>query len=336
MFSAWANDLKGCLWWCNSDQEVLDFPPYNLTPNERELGMLRQDLTPKAIMLEMDAFQRFRASLPFRKLPKAKTDAVIVVPEKESGWIPGFGAYILARQAGFNPMFAGAENELPDSDFYIVVSPERGEGYSYPAQKRFFEKAKAGATVLLIYSGNARYTQMREQAGVKIDYCCLAPCEKSFMLDGRRISVNDGTTCRMLPAEAEVLCKTASGEPVFTKFKNGKGTVLMCNAPIDRQAIARTDVFTGETIQPYYLVLREAAKIAGVKTVVEKGDCPWVGFTEHPAADGSTIVMAINFEPRAMECPVKINGKLGRVWRGDVKADKVFLAPNEVALFEVK
>ena len=110
----------------------------------------------------------------------------------------------------------------------------------------------------------------------------------------------------------------------------------MCNAPIDRQSIARTDVFTGENIQPYYLVLREAAKIAGVKTVVEKGDCPWVGFTEHPAADGSTIVMAINFEPRAMECPVKINGKLGRVWRGDVKADKVFLAPNEVALFEVK
>lgn len=37
-----------------------------------------------------------------------------------------------------------------------------------------------------------------------------------------------------------------------------------------------------------------------------------------------------------MECPIKINGKLGRVWRGDVKSDKVTLAPNEVALFEVK
>ena len=46
--------------------------------------------------------------------------------------------------------------------------------------------------------------------------------------------------------------------------------------------------------------------------------------------------MAINFEPRSMECPVKINGRLGRVWRGDVKSDKVILEPNEVALFEVK
>ena len=38
MFSAWANDLKGVLWWCNSDQEVLEFPPYTLTAYERELG----------------------------------------------------------------------------------------------------------------------------------------------------------------------------------------------------------------------------------------------------------------------------------------------------------
>ena len=341
MFSAWANDLKGCLWWCNSDQEVLDFPPYSLTANERELGMLRQDLTPKAIMLEMEAFQRFRASLPFRKLPKARTDAVIIVPEKEAGWIPGFGAYLLARQAGFNPMFAGAEMELPESKLYIVVSPQNGDGsgYSYPAQKRFFQKAKDGATVLLVYSGNARYTHMREQAGMKIDYCCRSACEKSFTLDAypdRRITANDGMTCRMIAAGAEVLGKTASGEPMFTKFKNGKGIVLTCNAPIDRQAIARTDTFTGENIHPYYLVMREAAKIAGLKSVVEKGDCPWVGFTEHPAADGSTIVMAINFEPRAMECPVKINGTVGRVWRGEVKDGKVVLGPNEAALFEVK
>jgi hypothetical protein len=58
--------------------------------------------------------------------------------------------------------------------------------------------------------------------------------------------------------------------------------------------------------------------------------------TEHPAPDGSTIVMAINFEPRAVECPVSIDGTVGRVWRGDVKAGKIALAPNEVALFEVR
>ena len=339
MFSAWANDLKGVLWWCNSDQEGLDFPPYTLTPNERELGMLRQDLTPKPVMLEMKAFQDFRASLPFAKLPKAKTDAVIVVPEKEAGWEPGFGAYLLARQAGFNPSFAGAEHELPDAGFYVVCSPGNCDAYTWPAQKRIWAKASAGATVLVLYSGDARFTHLRQNAGVEVDYCSLSPFEKTFALDShpdRKMSVLDKSTCRLLDGGAEVLARTSAGEPVFTKFRLGKGTVLLCNAPIDRQAIARTDVLTGESVQPYYLVFREAMKAAGVRGAVAKGDCPWVGFTEHPAPDGSTIVMAINFEPRAVSCPMAVSGSLGRVWRGDVKADRVDLQPNECALFEVK
>ena len=338
MFSAWANDLKGCLWWCNSDQEVLEFPPYTLTPCERELGMLRQDLTPKPVMLEMHEFQKFRASLPFQKLPKAKTDAVIVVPEKTEGWIPGFGAYLIARQAGLNCSFAGAEQDLPDANFYIVTSADTDQSFTYTAQKRIYEKAANGATVLLIYSAESRFTQLREHAGVKVDYCTLSGADRTFALDAypdRKMYCWDKTTCRLLDGDAEVLGRTTAGEPVFTRFKSGKGQILMCNSPIDRYSISRADVFAGKTIQPYYLVFAEAAKYAGVKHVVEKGDCPWVGFTEHPASDGSTIVMAINFEPRAMECPVKIDGRVGRVWRGDVNGERIALAPNEVALFEV-
>jgi hypothetical protein len=45
--------------------------------------------------------------------------------------------------------------------------------------------------------------------------------------------------------------------------------------------------------------------------------------------------MAINFEPREITCPLKLNGRLGRIWRGDVQADAVKLPPNEAALFEV-
>jgi hypothetical protein len=139
-----------------------------------------------------------------------------------------------------------------------------------------------------------------------------------------------------LPAECDVLAKTTDGEPMFTRHALGKGQVLLFNAPIDRLTVGRADALTGKWIQPYYLPFRETAKLAGVKHVVEKGDCPWVAITEHPAADGSTIVMAINYEPRAMECPMKVNGALGRTWRGDVRTDKIVLPPNEAALFEVK
>ena len=80
----------------------------------------------------------------------------------------------------------------------------------------------------------------------------------------------------------------------------------------------------------------ERNEFAGVTHTVEKGDCPWICLTEHPAEDGSTIVMAINYEPREIKCPVKMNGTLGRVWRGKVTDAEIELAPNEVALFEVK
>jgi hypothetical protein len=46
--------------------------------------------------------------------------------------------------------------------------------------------------------------------------------------------------------------------------------------------------------------------------------------------------MAINFEPRAITCPVSLNGRIGRVWRGKVNVDAIELPPNEAALFEVR
>jgi len=339
MFSAWANDLKGVLWWCNSDQEGLLFPPYELTANERELGMLRQDLTAKPIMLEMEAFQKFRASLPFAKLPARKTDAVIVVPEKTDGWMPGFGAYLLCRQAGIDPVFAGAERELPEASLYVVCSSETDQSYTFPAQTRIFEKAKAGATVVLFYSAQNRFTFLRQRAGLEVDYCCLSPISRTFALEAapaRTMSVSDEQTCSLIARECEVLAKATDGQPMFTRFAYGKGTVYLVNGPVDRQTVARTDTVQGEKLMPYYLLLREAAKGVALNRVVTKGDCPWIGITEHPRADGSTVVIVINFEPRALECPIAVNGTVGSVWRGDVTAQRIRLAANEAAVFEIR
>jgi len=189
---------------------------------------------------------------------------------------------------------------------------------------------------MVVMGGNARYTHFREQTGIEVDYGCRSEITRSFSYNGRAMSCYDSFTTKLIARECEVLAQTDDGEPVFTKFKYGKGTVIVVNSPIDTGAIGRTDCFTGANPTPFYQFYRTAAQVAGVKTVVEKGENPYVCFTEHPAKDGSTIVVGINFEPRAQKCPVKINGTLGRVWRGDVKVDAVTLAPNEAAVFEVK
>ena len=337
MFSAWANDLKGALWWCNSDQEVLEFPPYELTACERELGLLRQDYSPKPVMREMKKFQEFRASLPFARLPARKTNAVIVVPEKSAGWIPGFGAYLLCKQAGIEPVFAGAEHALPSAPLYVFCSAETDLCYTFPAQRRVFEKARNdGATVLVLYGACNRFTRLREQTGVEADYGCLSPIERTFAFGGKTMRTSDSCTEKLIARECEVLAKTEDGEPAFTKFAYGKGVVMLVNAPVDRLTISRNDVLTGVNVMPYYLLFREAAKVAGLKLKVAKGDCPYVGITEHPTADGRTIIVAVNFEPREISCPIALDGALGTVWRGDVKADAVRLPANEAAVFEVR
>ena len=339
LFSAWANDLKGLLWWCNADHEHLDFPPYDLTPFERELGLMESDDKPKPVMLEMRDFQRFRASLPFGRLPARKTDAVIVVSEKSDGWIPAFGTYLLCRQAGVDPVFAGAERELPESGFYIFSSASELTSYTYSAQKRVFAKAREGATVLVFNGAFSRLTHLREMTGLEADYGVKSPCRRTFALKTqpeRKMVCEDAWTSRLIAREAEILAETQDGEPAFAKFPLGKGKVLTVNSPVDRATVERTDVLSGENVMPYYLLVREAMSEAGVRRVAEKGDCPYVGITEHPCEDGRVIAVAVNFEPRAVVCPVRMNGRFGKTWRGEVSADAIRLGPNDAAVFEVE
>ena len=339
LFSAWANDLKGLLWWCNADQESLDFPPYDLTAYERELGLMRDDGTPKPVLREMQAFQEFRASLPFASLPPRRTDAVIVVPEKTAGWTCGFGAYLLCRQAGIDPVFAGAEHELPESGLYVVCSAEDDTSYTYGAQSRVLAKARDdGATVLVVYGAMSRFTHLRERTGLEADYGTKSPCSRTFALStapGRSMVCDDAWTCRLLAREAEVLGRTTDGEPAFTRFRYGKGTVFVINSPVDRATVSRTDVLSGEKVMPYYLLFQAAAVSAGLDHAVEKGDCPFVAISEHPTDDGHVVAIAINFEQRPIDCPVRLSGTLGRIWRGDVSTDRIRLPPNEAAVFEI-
>ena len=50
---------------------------------------------------------------------------------------------------------------------------------------------------------------------------------------------------------------------MFSRFRYGKGQMLLVNAPLDRLTVERADTLTGERVTPYYLVFREAAKLAG-------------------------------------------------------------------------
>ena len=341
LFSCWAHDLKGYLWWCNADQEDLHFPPYDWTANERELGLLATDFSPKPVMREMKAFQDFRRSLPFDRLPPRQTDAVVVVSERESGWKQAFGSFLLAKQAGFDVSFAGAEHELPDSRFYMLTSWTTDTSFTHAAWLRLQEKVRGGATLLIVKAGETRLTDWPGTTGIMVDYTHLSPVTRTITLKdepSRPFTVRDKATCRIVPRGADVLATDDAGDAAMTCAAFGKGRMVVVNAPLDLDAIERGDSFWAKDgkVNPAYLAFRKAAALAGVKRKVVKEDAPALAVTEHPAADGSTIVIAINCNPESVKAKIKVDGTVGTVWRGKVSAEEISLPGNDAAVFEVR
>jgi len=57
LFSLWAHDCHGMIWWCAHDQTELTHAPYDWKAAERELGLLRVDGTAKPVLAEMGRFR---------------------------------------------------------------------------------------------------------------------------------------------------------------------------------------------------------------------------------------------------------------------------------------
>ena len=80
LFSLWAHDLRGLLWWCASDQTELVHAPYDWHAMERELGILRTNGTPRPALAEMGKFRRFVEGLPAPLPPRVK-EAVCILSD---------------------------------------------------------------------------------------------------------------------------------------------------------------------------------------------------------------------------------------------------------------
>ena len=112
---------------------------------------------------------------------------------------------------------------------------------------------------------------------------------------------------------------------------------MYVNGAIERDSFLQGGAYFGKDLNPLYLVYRTAARLAGVRRVVEKSAaCPNVGLTEHPDGTGRVIVVAINYDPEPVTCPIRVAGRVGTVYRGTVADGQIVLAANDVAIFELK
>ena len=333
MFASWQHGLGAYLWWCAFDQTHLGYPPFSSNAMERELGMLHADdaRTPKPQALALREFRTFRDSLPFDALPPRRIDAVCLVSEREEFYQQTFGALMLSKAAGFDIDFVGADSrELPDSAFYILPSGGGFETWGQKTWETLMKRAREGATVLVTRGGDAGYSNWLEFTGQE-QTLYHGKRRIEFDFEGKRLSVSDDMVALQKSVDCEVVASDQDGNPVVSVKRLGKGCVLVVNFALEKCIVEQEgDVVDGAFSNELWRIYAYAARLAGVKRLVEKND-PRLVITEH----SSSLVCALNTRDTPVECHITVLGTVGHVWNGSFKDGVLSIRENDGCVFEV-
>jgi len=296
LFSNWAHDCKGMLWWCGFDQLSLGFSPYSYSAVEQELGLFREDRTPKPVLTEFRNFTSFLDKLPFGTLPPRKTEAVCILTEGQDNWAVAYNTFILAKQAGFDIVFQKSEQELKDAPVYLMPSVKGLDAIFKDSWYKILDKVREGATLYLsldfVYMpalttplGFEIRSNIQRRGALKFiskagnDTLCFDTFAE------RRLNID--------PLKCTVLGEEPDGNPAFILSKYGKGKIYLLTFPIESNLATTTGAFDQGMpawCSIYKIVAREV-----IDQRILTQDNTYVGVTEHSLNNDEKVVILINY-----------------------------------------
>lgn len=303
LFSAWANDCPGLLWWCAFDQDHLVHAPYDWNAIERELGLFRKDHSPKPQILAMQAFSQFLSRVPFDRLPAAGTDAICLIGETDPAlqWDVAFSAYVLAKQAGLQLRFRHVSQTIEDCGHYILPCLSGQNPLSRTCWLELLRKVEAGAS-LLVTNLDGFLSPFNEPFGMDVQLRYRPAGVTRFTLPGLcgdlKFSVDAPVFSTLSPRTAEVLGADEAGNPVYTRTPYGKGFLYFCALPLERYLAQTPGAFHADCAQPFWQIYRSFADAAFAGRAAHK-DEPMIGLTEHAVSAVERIIVAINYSSRS-------------------------------------
>ncbi len=323
LFSNWANGADGLLWWCGFDLTHVDKPPYTWNMCEVELGVLRNDRSPKPIAAEMQKFSDFLQGLDF-DLPPAKTDAVCLLTMDGKQWGKAYMTYAVAKQAGLNLRFAYCENELPESRIYLLPSVSTDKIMPADAYRRLFDKVADGA-VLYLSNDAAILREFKKYIGMELIDAENTETAGTFSFGGNTFPYSRHRTHHLAGAGAEILAADDRGEPMLTAFSLGKGKVFYLNFPMETALLDKSDVI-GDRYAEIYRQLFWPYTDKAVFT-----ENPYLAVTEHVAPAG-TYAVILNCADTRQAHELKTDRTLKKVIRGNAAYTEPF--DCSILLFE--
>ncbi len=321
LFSLWAHDCQGLLWWCAYDQDRLTHAPYDWNTCERELGLVYSDRTPRPTLAEMAQFRRFIEGLPFQSLPQRKREAVCLLSLDQDQWGAAYSAFVLARQAGFDLEFQQGEQPLKDAPLYLVPSVR---GINVVTRHRWLpllERVAAGAT-LYVSMDDVLLSDFKATFGLEVQTRARrADGHMQFSLEGAdSFTLPNPFRLDLQVQGAEALGRELDGNPAFTRFQYGQGEIYLLSAPLERDLADWPGGFHAPDAQPFWKLYRQIGEKVLSGRAVRKTQ-PMLGLTEHPLDDHRRVVVAINYSPAALEDHLSLapGWTIAQILRGEIK-----------------
>ena len=314
MFSAWAHDCFGVMWWCAFDQGHLEYAPYDLNNIGSDYGFFRRDGSSKPIAEENKKIINIINSLPFDKLPPAITDAVCIVPKTKGCELLDLmrTTYCLAKQANFDVNFAYADDEIPKSDLYILPSLDDNKSISLHKLNEGLERVKEGAS-LYISIGSALFRRLPELSGISIAYREGNSSLENVYINNTILKMKPDFKFAVESCNAEIIAEGNDKRPVYVKNRYGDGYIYFSTIPIEKYLTGQNEVFNNENTTKYSLWY-DVLKNEKTNKKVVKIDSNMIRSTEHICDENTRYVVFINYSKE----PLCANIELETGWKTDV------------------
>jgi hypothetical protein len=302
IYSAWANGVKGYLWWCAHEQSHLDFPPYTWSMVERELGLLRSDFSPKPVALVM---KKAGEVLSKFELPEKTTDAVCIVSNPSGDNMNDMlVSYVLAKQSGIDMTFVQCEQEIPDAPLYFVPCIRGWECLNKEAYESIKDRVRNGATAYFSVQ-TGEMTGFEEFFGLTSFGRGVNSKQRAVDFFGDPLDIRQEREFLFKSVGAEVLATDEKGNIILARNRYGKGYVYLLNFPMERFLRDSCGILNAGKAKPYYKIYQKVAEDI-LKDKIFLSNDPDVGVTLHKINEKEYYAVAINYMNTPRKCDFKV------------------------------
>ncbi|GHU67221.1 hypothetical protein FACS189447_09230 [Spirochaetia bacterium] len=321
LFSQWAHNCLGFLWWCANEQSHLIHAPYDWNAVERELGLFRADHSPKPVLNVLHDFSSLVESFDFKTLPPRITDGVCILTRGQDSWGAAYMTFILAKQAGLDIEFSWADQNIPDSPLYLLPSLAGDAGITQRRFQKILEKVREGAVLYLsmesgLLSPFSEFTGARVITRQKTGY--TEPVKVKGEAGDFKVDIYSAFKFKLELCGASALAEDGAGNPVYTVYRYGKGFVYFLAMPLETGLLNVSDAFAGDK-RYSDLYLPFISKVSGKKAarILNRN----IGLTEHIIDDKQHILVLVNYAPYPEDAELRLASgwKVSKFYQGALK-----------------